>query len=268
MKNGTLYLLKEQSSLCMSFVLVSEDGCVMVIDGGETEDADYLRNFLGDAAVDTWLITHPHPDHIGAVNALLTDRSTPIKVKKFLFQHKPTSFWQTHEPLYAPYQETFLSLAEKAGIPVLPAEAGQTFHVGTCQVRIIMSASPAYNHPVMNNHSTVFRIDSPHRSAVFLGDLEPEGGDRLMQVTAGNRVILKADIVQVAHHGHMSVDKEIYACIRPKIGLWCAPQWLYEESGVLLKPRMYGTVKTREWFRELGIDENHVSYQGTIGIPF
>ena len=42
-----------------------------------------------------------------------------------------------------------------------------------------MTSEETYQNPVLNNHSLVFRIDSPHHRALFLGDLEPDGGDCL-----------------------------------------------------------------------------------------
>ena len=39
-----------------------------MIDGGWEEDEDYVRGVLKSLGgkVDAWLLTHPHPDHIGA----------------------------------------------------------------------------------------------------------------------------------------------------------------------------------------------------------
>ena len=72
-----------------------------------------------------------------------------------------------------------------------------------------------------------------------------------------SRHLLKADIVQMAHHGHMNVGMEVYAAIMPEACLWCCADWLYNEPEIssylvdrkkLLNRRhtgMYGTAVTR-----------------------
>ena len=125
---------------------------------------------------------------------------------------------------------------------------------------------------LMNDSSLVFKITGKEKSVLFLGDLGPEGGDYLYRE---NRDNLKSDIVQMAHHGHMNVSLEVYAKINPKICLWCAPIWLYEEKEIpdwmtdewlekdKKRYRMYGTKVTREWMELLGVKEHLVTGYGT-----
>ena len=266
MEKGMLYILKEQNNFCMSFVVCSLEGHVLVIDGGEKEDATYLTTFLEGKVVDAWILTHAHPDHICAVNQILTEGK--VSIKQFIYHFPPTDFVYKNEPMYAPYQEEFLRLSSETKAQHICPKAGDILTYGSLKIHFLMTSDTDWMHPVLNNHSLVFRIDSPHHRAMFLGDLEPEGGDRFMKLTGGNPELLQADIVQTAHHGHMSIDRSIYEIIKPKIAFWCTPQWLYDESADLIKPRMYGTRMTRKWLEELGIIENYPSYQGTFGIQF
>ena len=266
MEKGTLYLLEEHSDFCMSFVICSPEGEIIVIDGGHTEDADYLSAFLGDRPVNTWIVTHAHPDHICAVNRILADGTR--KIGRFLYHFPPTDFVYAHEPLYAPHQEEFIRLAEASGAQILHPVRGDCITCGSLKIHILMTTDPSYRSPVLNNHSLVFRIDSPRHRALFPGDLEPDGGDRLTEITAAHPDELRADIVQAAHHGHMSVARSVYERIRPEIALWCAPLWLYEEPETMIHPRMYGTKMTRKWLDEMGVRENHASGEGTCGICF
>ena len=79
------------SAAGMGYVIVSENGKLIVIDGGFGDDAenllDILRRNSPDAVpeVDLWIITHPHVDHYGALrevsaNEKLRDR---VKVKRY-----------------------------------------------------------------------------------------------------------------------------------------------------------------------------------------
>ena len=71
-----LWQLPSQTpSQMMSYVLRTGSGLVIVIDGGNTADAPYLRGFLGALGhrVRAWFISHPHPDHVDALTAILED---------------------------------------------------------------------------------------------------------------------------------------------------------------------------------------------------
>ena len=105
-----------------------------------------------------------------------------------------------------------------------------------------------------------------------MGDLGPDGGDVLFRES---RHLLKSDIVQMAHHGHMNVSMEVYAEIMPEACMWCAPAWLYAEEEVphylsdveklrrMARIRMYGTAVTRKWMDILGVKTHYVTADGT-----
>lgn len=59
-----------------SYVIRTPSGRVVAIDGGKAAEADYLRGFLAALGneVDAWIVTHPHFDHVGAMNELLRNR--------------------------------------------------------------------------------------------------------------------------------------------------------------------------------------------------
>ena len=102
------------------------------------------------------------------------------------------------------------------------------------------------------------------RSVLFLGDLGPEGGRDLLQTCADK---LPSDVVQMSHHGHSGVTKEVYEKIAPRVCLWCAPDWLWEEEDVEFEPELWGTKHQRKWMEELGVREHYVTKDGTQEIP-
>jgi hypothetical protein len=118
----------------------------------------------------------------------------------------------------------------------------------------------------------VFHITTPNKKVLFLGDLGPEAGDVLYEES---RDILKADIVQMAHHGHMNVGMEVYAAIMPDACMWCCADWLYNEPEIphylqnrqklrsMQRERMYGTTVTRKWMDILGVKTHYVTKDGT-----
>ncbi len=59
----------------MFYTLYGGKGQLIVVDGGWTEDADFVRQTIKEMGgkVDAWILTHPHQDHIGAFNAIYSD---------------------------------------------------------------------------------------------------------------------------------------------------------------------------------------------------
>ena len=144
--------------------------------------------------------------------------------------------------------------------------------VDECEIEFLYTYHDGLFSNLMNDASLVFTVKTPNKKVLFLGDLGPEGGDVLMDES---REKLKADIVQMAHHGHMNVSMEIYAEVLPEACLWCAPDWLYNEPEIpaylknrealraIDRSRMYGVGLTRKWMDLLGVKTHYVTADGT-----
>ena len=81
MKNQIRMLSHEGFWQMMSFVITTEDGKIIVIDGGYHDDADKLLRELQTLSgkekphVDAWFLTHAHEDHINALVQLYQTRA-------------------------------------------------------------------------------------------------------------------------------------------------------------------------------------------------
>lgn len=71
-----------------SFVILTPENHVVVMDGGRPEDADYLYNFLSrySMTVDAWFVSHFHIDHIGALLGLLENYDLKIDTLYYDFR--------------------------------------------------------------------------------------------------------------------------------------------------------------------------------------
>lgn len=91
MKN-TIYQLNSVTNIQMnSYIITTEDGCVLVIDGGFREDAgnmlDYLRKITGAAVphVDAWILSHAHKDHISCFLEIMEKHREAVDVAKVMY---------------------------------------------------------------------------------------------------------------------------------------------------------------------------------------
>ena len=99
-------------------------------------------------------------------------------------------------------------------------------------------------------------------SLLILGDLAVEGGRRLLM----KGYDLRADAVQMAHHGQSGVEKNVYQAISPKWAFWPTPDWLWQNVPYIGGPPGAGPFKTQEvagWLKELGA-ENITSFEHTV----
>ena len=119
------------------------------------------------------------------------------------------------------------------------------------------------NAGIINNTSVVFMLTLGGKKMLFLGDAEPEEGARLLALYKGTDK-LKADYVQMAHHGQGGVERDVYEEISPTACFWCTPDWLWNnDAGGGFNTHTWKTVIVRGWMEELGVKEHYVLMDGT-----
>lgn len=275
-----LYQLTEISPFMMSFVIVTQENNVIVIDGGREEDMPQLKEYVGGRHISAWILTHAHTDHIGGfVTEFQKNGGADFDIEQ-IYYHFPPYEPDRRDVACAAYYRRELEEILPAFLKELPkfqhiahvTNQGEQITVDEVQIEFLFSYHAYLTSNLMNDSSLVFRLTTPQKSVLFLGDLGPEGGDVLYEES---RHRLKADIVQMAHHGHMNCGMEVYAAIAPQACMWCCADWLYEEAEVpeyladraqlwnMRRQRMYGTRVTRQWMDMLGVKTHYVTKDGT-----
>jgi hypothetical protein len=233
--NGAeLDLLKSQSDGQMSSsVIVSPSGGVIVVDGGRAEDEQHLVDTINahGGRVSLWLITHPHDDHLGALTKILDSNPRPVQIDTIVYSFLSNEDYQRGENQGRMSNLTdFQKALKNAGGTRLenhPA-AGTVFTVGD-DAKVTVMNEPFYaDRATFNNSSVVYKVETGGRTMLFLGDLSKEGADALLAATA-DKSTLKADILQMAHHGS-GIDgagDELYSLIRSSVCLWPTPTWMW-----------------------------------------
>ncbi len=284
---ATLHMIAETSLFMMSFVIVTDTGNCIIVDGGRPEDMPSLKETVAGRHVSAWILTHPHNDHIsGFVSEMEKNVCADFDLESvwYRFPDYDTRLDEFDVPDARYFREealemlpAFRAVRDRFAGKEHVVTQGETLDVDEVHIEFLYTWHDGlYGNP-MNDSSLVFRVSTPNTSVLFLGDLGPEGGDLLFYES---RDKLPSDIVQMAHHGHMNVSMEVYAAIRPKACLWCARDWLYGESDKSVygnadsmdlfrrrRIRMYGTGLTRQWMDLLGVKKHYVTADGTQVIP-
>lgn len=102
-----------------------------------------------------------------------------------------------------------------------------------------------------NESSMVFKFIATDvdKSMIFLGDVYKKASEEILE----RPELLKADAVQMAHHGQNGAPKEVYDAIKPEICFFNCPEWLYENnSGEGYDSGKWKTIIVRGWIEELG----------------
>ena len=260
-KRAYLHILTEYSQYSMGFVLITPEDRAIIIDGGRPLELENVANHVGDRPVAAWILTHPHSDHITCINhAIKYDHPLIKATERFISRFPTLDFCAPltgegeRKPL-ADFIEQESKIADRAWHPV----TGDKFEIDGLQFEILFHHDEKFTENVMNDSSLVFRVTGETQSVLFLGDLGPIAGRELLARQKDN---LHADVVQMAHHGHMCVEKDVYEAIDPRACIWCCQPWLYREDDRLIRPGMYGVALTRRWMQEIGVVEHYVTGDG------
>jgi len=272
--------MKETDNYMMGFVIVTENDNAIVIDGGRSTDSENLLKTIGDRHISAWIFTHAHNDHIGAFMALYENgRFSDLDIEKIYYNFPSLELLENKNvPDYEYYSSdinemlpAFYAIEEKIKHLLIKVEKGDSIIIDGIKFDFLYTYRSGLTSNTINDSSIVFKVYAGKTTLLFLGDLGPDGGDILFRES---RDLLKADIVQMAHHGHMNVAFEVYSAISPKACLWCCPEWLYSEPIIpsyladtekmvrMKRQRMFGTALTREWMDTLGVKMHYVSKDG------
>lgn len=268
---AVLHMLKSsQDTICLSFV-IEDQGKVIVIDGGFEFESETLFEKLKSLGlhVDAWFFTHPHIDHYGAFCRLMTDHGSEIRVDALYYNFLPAELLSEYEPNEAEHTMMYLPLirkiAEENAIKEITMHKGDIYAFSDVKITVLREPDPAILKNIINNSTTVFRLDANGKSIMFLGDLGAEGGRQLIETTPPE--LLKADYVQMAHHGQNGTDIDVYKAVSPSVCLWCTPTWLWDNKGPDgYDSGPYKTVIVRGWMSGLGVRKHFINMNGPYEI--
>lgn len=250
----------------MGYLIITRNEKNIFIDGGRDIDKDLVQFFIDKyGTIDHWIITHGHADHVGALCRLLNEEN--IEINNIYYSLLSEEWYKENDK--RGYE------SEKALIDELKSDKikkhhvckeGQVINIDNIRIDIIRNPNPEItNGDNGNEASMVFKVTSEdvNKSMVFLGDAMTLASKELLE----NPKILKADAVQMAHHGQNGVTKEVYDAISPEVCFYNTPKWLWNnDNGTGYNTGGWKTVEVRSWFNESV--KNFVAYEGDRIIRF
>ena len=239
----------------MFYTLRTREGLV-VIDGGAAANSEYVRAVIKDLGdhVNCWIITHGHPDHVGAFNVIYNDPqsmtidsviTTDFDLDKY---HELCNWWDEPE-----YYDTFMSLVKdeegEYKSSVVTTRAGDELLVCGLKIDVFSSYTDVkedYGDDIANLGSLIFKVTAGNSSILFTSDVHNNRdiyGD--LVVKYGKK--LQADYLQMGHHGNNSCPKEFVEVVKPYEAFMDCPEGFFESGD-------YDSAANREMLQDLGIE--------------
>ena len=214
----------------MFYTLQNQKGDFIVVDGGWTTDAEFVKQTLTDLGsyVDAWIITHPHSDHVGAFceiyrnpGKLKIDRvySVDMAPPELCLENASWDDMSAYEDWLTLdiSQLTYVYSGDQFEIE------GLDFHVLSAYEDVV----DVISNDLLNDGSMMFKVTAEEETMLFCADVGINMTDHILNSVGGEQ--LKADYMQIGHHGNGGLADYFYRYVNPKATFFDAPNWLMED---------------------------------------
>jgi len=209
----------------MWYILRDGDGNFAMLDGGmgEYTEADramaLLRETSAQPNIKYWFFSHPHDDHFRGFIDFYNKFKGEFTLEHLVFNWPPSCVPCSD---LTDFNKTVL----QNKLDVITPKTDDVFSMKDVEIKVLGTWEdlPEVNEKTyVNNCSTILSVETKKQRAIFPGDdcgalsavlCEKYGGD------------LKADILQLAHHGYWGGSVDFYNAVNPKILLMSAPTYV------------------------------------------
>lgn len=238
--------------LTVQFIDVGQGDCslvkykdfVMLIDAGDNTQGTAIQNFLqkqGIEEIDYLILTHPHADHIGGADVIIT---------KFIVHNIIMTDFSSET---ATYRDVIAAISYKGYSYTVPVAGDEIFVDNNLQIQFV-APNGDYMIGDANNASIAVKMVYKEASFLFMGDCEEEAENKILDM----EFAVDVDILKVAHHGSRtsSTEKFLEATTPLYAVISCGEEndYGHPHSGPL------------NLFRQMGIEVYRTDEQGTLTV--
>lgn len=210
----------------MGYILVTENGKLIVIDGGKPHDAEDFLALLEQQAggkrpeVELWIMTHPHSDHFGVLHTIChtPELLARVEIRTLLYRFPEDFIEQNGKASNIDANRMMAELAALCGAGCHAPELDEKMTVDGLELHFLYYPYDCriINHAFnCNASSMIFTVQAKNKKIMFTGDAVSRN---LQAVTWIYHKKLKCDILQMPHHalcdtGLLKFYKEVDAKI-------------------------------------------------------
>ncbi|MBR2354564.1 MAG: hypothetical protein IKA76_08700, partial [Clostridia bacterium] len=252
----------------MCYIITLEDGRYIILDGGYTQDAERLYNFLydnnkredGEIVIACWFLSHDHDDHRGCIQQFASTHGKDVILESVMANPTITDT--------SKYSGTWMTSTLPNLLPLFGGDAdliiphtGQKFTFCNMNIEVFYTHEDLYHNNGSvgtngNNASTVIQLEYADQTFMIPTDLMDAGCNRIVAMHGNN---LKSDFFQIPHHGNSGCTIGFYEAVAPTYTLWTTsePAFGKRTSGVTYPvgmPSSYTAALNKRIYTEVGAD--------------
>ncbi len=187
----------------MGYVIKTDNGKTIVVDGGDRLDADPFYNLLlnnsenGKVNVDYWIITHPHGDHYYCLLEMSKRKNVfdNVTVKNIVYMF-PEDFCDKNGNTCKADIENMELVKKLMGADEVTPNTEEPILIDGVRVDFLFVPKDCTDIDNANGLSLIFTVEADKR-IMFTGDAFVPS---LKNVSERYRKLLKSDILQMPHH--------------------------------------------------------------------
>lgn len=235
----------------MCYAITNDKNELMLIDGGYDIDAEMVRAIIEehDNKVAAWIISHPHPDHVGAFNAIMKN-NTDIEIGDIYTidvnydRYKETAQDYDRFDVY----EEFLAITSKMD-NVIYLNENDELEVAGLHMKVLHTwneHTEGLNVNLLNNGSMMFVLSGEEDSMLFCSDVENETEAIVLEEHLED---LEVDYIQLGHHGNWGMTTLFYDNTNPR-GVF------FDVSNLIMDKTdgAYDAWQMKEYFMNRGVE--------------
>ena len=237
----------------MIYSIVDNRGRLILIDGGWEEDAEQVRQVIEEHGkhVYAWIITHPHPDHTGAFNVIMTE-NTDIDVDDIYVtnldydRYRETAQWYD---AFDACEKYYQIINELDNVHIL--QENDSFECIGLVFDVLHGWDSNVSHQkdhLCNNGSLMFIVKGHRERMLVCADVQVEMEQLIL--TKHSDKLHDIQYVQAAHHGNWGLTTNFYDEIEnPEIVFFDSTDILLDSGEV-----GYDAGKLKEYFENRGAE--------------
>jgi beta-lactamase superfamily II metal-dependent hydrolase len=188
----------------MGYLIVTDNGRLIMIDGGFDEDAEPIISLMRDYSgqkiptVDLWIITHPHGDHYFALRRIAKDDIRNMLCIKTLSYYFPDGFSDRGGNTCLADAREIQRVSDAFGTDIIIPEIDGHIEIDGLDIHFLYVPKDTSELNNFNQLSLIFKVTGNGKSLLITGD----AFHRNLQTVVDNYGDgLRSDILQMPHHG-------------------------------------------------------------------
>jgi beta-lactamase superfamily II metal-dependent hydrolase len=204
----------------MCYTVEDYKGDLIIIDGGWTADADNLRDIIEKHGnhVTAWIITHPHPDHVGAFNVIaanpgevVIDSIYTVDVHRGRYQETAHDYdgYDNYEAFFQLTQNSskLHYLYENNELDILGLHM-KVLHTWDADTDVLEAT-------LCNNGGLCFTLSGKQQKMLFCADVQKETEKFILERHLSD--LADVTYLQAGHHGNWGMTTDFYQHMTPSL---------------------------------------------------